>query len=102
MADPVSVLGTATGVLSLAIEISKALHKIAADMHDAPKDVENFALQLEEVTAIMAFVHRLLAKEHHLFTPELFEQVHSAFKRFDAINKATRDIIPVGEMKQTG
>ncbi|GAB1317701.1 hypothetical protein MFIFM68171_07911 [Madurella fahalii] len=100
MADPISVLGTATGVLSLAIEVSRALHEIAAHMRDAPRDVENFALQLEEVTAIMASVHRILEKEQHLFTPELFKQVHSAFKRFHAINQDIKDMIPAGAMRR--
>ena len=88
-------MGTATGVISLAIEVSKTLKKIAEDMRDAPGDVKNFALQLKEVTAIIVLVQHILQKEQALFTPLLFEQVHSAFERFHSINQDVKSIIPV-------
>ncbi|KAK3378946.1 hypothetical protein B0T24DRAFT_694229 [Lasiosphaeria ovina] len=101
MADPVSVLGTTVGILSFALQVSGALHDIAADMDSAPKEVENFATQLDELTVIMSDVSVMLEKEQHLFTPELFKQVNSAFQRFDAVNQDIKKAFPVGKMKRS-
>jgi len=95
------VLGTAVGVLSLALQVAGGLHDIASGMRGAPSEVKDFAAQIEELTGIMSSVYQILESQQHLFKPQLFKQVHSAFQRFEDLIREIKKLIPAGTTKRT-
>ncbi|KAI9700968.1 MAG: hypothetical protein M1820_006613 [Bogoriella megaspora] len=100
MLDPCSVLGTATGVISLALGVYQALFEVAKHMHGASQEIRDLAEKLKEVTEMISVVHGVLDTNRHLFKPEFFWDASSVFQRFRSLNENIEKLILHGAPKR--
>lgn len=79
--DPVSILGTVTGVASAAAELSISLYGLASQIKHAPQEMIAIAEEMQSFSGILTTLQNHLSDHEYLFKPKVFEDTRSIVLR---------------------
>ncbi|KAF4311504.1 hypothetical protein GTA08_BOTSDO12759 [Botryosphaeria dothidea] len=101
--DPISILGTAIGVATLAAEASKSLFKAADAISKSQEEARDLTDQLSSLTSTLVTIKSIVEEKKELFKENLFRRVYEITGKIEKItekvkrmmNKAKRNKIKI-------
>ncbi|EKG21155.1 hypothetical protein MPH_01511 [Macrophomina phaseolina MS6] len=91
--DPISILGTAIGVATLAAEVSKSLFRAADAISKSQEEARDLTDQLCSLTSILTTIKTIVEEKRELFNEMLYRNLQEITMRIEGIAEKVKRMV---------